>query len=91
MMIVEISGWITAAILLTAGFIQLSKILKTGKATGISPLAWLLYGAASITAYVFAEKYLIPQAILSFLVPGIISLAISAIAYKYNKKRKNDN
>jgi hypothetical protein len=54
-------------------------------------LAWLLYGAASITAYVFAEKYLIPQAILSFLVPGIISLAISAIAYKYNKKRKNDN
>ena len=87
-MIVELAGGITAIILLTAGLIQLFKILKTKKAAGISSFAWFLYGVAGIGSYIFAEKYIAWQAIFSFLVPGVISLAISAIAYKYNKKRK---
>jgi uncharacterized protein with PQ loop repeat len=87
-MIVELAGGITAIILLTAGLIQLFKILKTKKAAGISSFAWFLYGIAGIGSYIFAEKYIAWQAIFSFLVPGVISLIISVLAYKYNKKRK---
>jgi uncharacterized membrane protein YfcA len=87
-MIVELAGWITAIILLTAGIMQLSKLLKTKKATGISSFAWFLYGVAGIGSYIFAEKYIAWQAIFSFLVPGVISFVISALAYSYDDKRK---
>lgn len=87
-MIVEISGWLTAVILVSAGTIQLTKIIRTGKATGISPVAWFLYSIASIGAYIFAEKYISWQALFSFLVPGALNLTIAILASIYNQRRK---
>ena len=84
-MFADLAGWLPAVILPLASGIQLSKIVKERSASGISPVAWVLFGVANLGAYVFAEKYFAIQSVLAFLLTAFINFAIAATTLIYKQ------
>ncbi len=88
MMIIDVIGWVLVLILPTASTMQLFKIIKTRKAEGISAFAWFLYAVANFGTYIFTEKLLSIQAILAFLLTGILNLSIVGLTLYYGKRKQ---
>ena len=86
--IIEISGWLPAAIIPVATALQLISIFKHGSAEGVSGTVWVLFGIANLGLYVYAEKYFEYQAILGLLTPAILDFIIATLAWSNYTSKK---
>lgn len=86
--LIEIAGWLPAIIFPSATLIQLLTILRTGSVSGVSPLAWSLFGVANLSVYVYTEKYLALQTIIGFLGTALLNFIIAAMALKGRTPRR---
>jgi uncharacterized protein with PQ loop repeat len=84
--LLQISGWIPAVIFPLAGLLQLIKILREQSADGISAIAWIAFGFANISLYIYMEKYSSLQTIIGMLGQAIIDFTIAFLAVYYSKK-----
>lgn len=80
--LIELSGWLPAIIFPAATLIQLVSIFRTGSVKGVSPLAWVLFGVANFSVYIYTEKYLALQTIIGFLGSALLDFIIAAMAIK---------
>ncbi len=78
--LIELSGWLPAIIFPAATLIQLVSIFRTGSVKGVSPLAWVLFGVANFSVYIYTEKYLAVQMIVGFLGTAFLDFMIAAMA-----------
>jgi len=85
-LIIQISGWIPAIIFPLASFIQLIKILREKSGDGVSSLAWVAFGLANISLYIYTEKYSSLQTIIGMLGQAFIDFTIAFFAVYFSKK-----
>jgi len=69
-------GWLPAVILPIATIFQLVKIVKSKSVEGVSVVSWVLFCIANTGLYIYTQKYLEPQAILSMLLTAFLNLVI---------------
>ena len=91
-LVIHISGWIPAVIFPLASFFQLMKIAKEQSGDGVSALAWIAFGFANISLYIYTEKYSSLQTIIGMLGQAFIDFTIAFFAVYFRKKKlaKND-
>jgi hypothetical protein len=80
-MLIEISGWIPAIIILGAIILQLAIMLKRGSSVGVNGTVWLLFGVANLCLYIYTEKYWEPQSIIGLLGSALLDFVIAGLAY----------
>lgn len=78
-------GWIPAVVFPGATALQLVAILRARSARGVSILAWLLFGIANISLYLYVDKRGELQAILSGLGTAALNFAIVIAALAIGK------
>lgn len=83
---IEIAGWLPAAIFPTATAIQLLAILRSRSARGVSAITWFLFGVANIAVYIFTEKYFALQTIIGFLGTALLDFIIAGLALRGEKE-----
>ena len=85
-------GWLPAVILPLATVFQLVKIIKSKSVEGVSAVSWLLFCIANTGLYIYTQKYLELQAILSMLLTAFLNLIIVLLlVQKKNKHKKQDD
>ncbi|MBN2717071.1 MAG: hypothetical protein JXX14_14565 [Deltaproteobacteria bacterium] len=87
-LLVSLAGWIPAVVFPAATGWQLTKILRSKNAAGISVVTWLLFGLANIGLYVYTEKYLTFQSIFGFLGTALLDFIIVAYTIYLRPKSK---
>lgn len=80
-MLIEISGWIPAVIILGAIILQLATMLKRRSSTGVNGTVWLLFGIANLCLYIYTEKYWELQSIVGLLGSALLDFVIAGLAY----------
>jgi len=83
---IQFSGWIPAVIFPLACLMQLVKILREQSADGVSAMAWVAFGFANISLYVYTEKYSSLQTIIGMLGQAILDFTIAFFAFYFIKK-----
>lgn len=83
---IQLSGWIPAVIFPLACLIQLIKILRERSADGVSAIAWVAFGFANISLYIYTEKYTSLQTIIGMLGQSLIDFSIAFFAIYFRKK-----
>jgi hypothetical protein len=83
--LVSLFGWIPALVFPGATALQLIAILRARSAQGVSVLAWLLFGIANVSLYVYVGKHGEVQAILSGLGTALLNFAIVVAALTIGK------
>jgi uncharacterized protein with PQ loop repeat len=83
---IQFFGWIPAVIFPLACLIQLLKILREQSASGVSVMAWVAFGFANISLYVYTEKYSSLQTIIGMLGQAIIDFTIASSAIYFSQK-----
>jgi hypothetical protein len=73
-------GWIPAVVFPGATALQLLAIIRARSARNVSILAWLLFGLANLSLYVYMGRYSEIQAILSGLGTAALNFAIVVTA-----------
>jgi len=86
--LIQISGWIPAVIFPMACLAQLVKILREQSADGVSAIAWIAFGFANISLYVYTEKYSSLQTIIGMLGQAGIDFAIAFFAVYFSQKSR---
>lgn len=86
--LIQLSGWIPAVIFPLACLAQLIKILREQSADGVSVLAWVAFGFANISLYVYTEKYSSLQTIIGMLGQAVIDFLIAFFSFYFSKKNK---
>ena len=89
-LLIQIAGWIPAIVFPFACLIQLLKILREKTSQGVSILAWLAFGFANVSLYVYTEKYFSLQTIFGMLGSALIDFIIVIAALYYSKIRIDD-
>jgi uncharacterized protein with PQ loop repeat len=84
--LIQISGWIPAVIFPLACLAQLAKILREQSADGVSVMAWIAFGFANISLYVYTEKYSSLQTIIGMLGQAGIDFLIAFFAFYFSQK-----
>jgi len=85
-------GWLPAVILPLATVFQLVKIIKSKSVEGVSAVSWLLFCIANAGLYIYTQKYLELQAILSMLLTAFLNLIIVLLlVQKKIKHKKGDD
>jgi hypothetical protein len=79
--LVEISGWIPAVIILGAIILQLITMLKRRSSVGVNGTVWLLFGIANLCLYIYTEKYWALQSIIGLLGSALLDFVIAGLAY----------
>lgn len=87
-LLIQISGWIPALIFPLACLAQLVKILREQSADGVSVMAWIAFGFANISLYVYTEKYSSLQTIIGMLGQAVIDFLIAYFSFYFSKKNK---
>ncbi len=85
-LIIQIFGWIPAIIFPLACLTQLVKILREKSSDGVSVIAWIAFGFANISLYIYMEKYTSLQTIIGMLGQSLIDFSIAFFAIYYCKK-----
>lgn len=85
--IIQLAGWLPAIIFPMACFIQLLKIYHHKNAEGVSVLAWIAFGLANISLYIYAEKYDSWQTIIGMLGQSVIDFTIAGATLFYRQSR----
>jgi uncharacterized protein with PQ loop repeat len=85
---IQITGWIPAIIFPLACLAQLIKIFRHQSADGVSSLAWLAFGFANISLYIYTEKYSSPQTIIGMLGQAMVDFLIAFFALYFTQKKK---
>ncbi|MCL2689965.1 MAG: hypothetical protein FWE57_09005 [Chitinispirillia bacterium] len=80
-------GWLPAVILPLATVFQLIKIIKSKSAEGVSAVSWFLFCIANTGLYIYTQKYLELQAILSMLLTAFLNLVIVTLLILKKSKR----
>jgi hypothetical protein len=80
-MLIEISGWIPAIIILGAIILQLVTMVKRGSSVGVNGTVWLLFGVANLCLYIYTEKYWELQSIVGLLGSALLDFVIAGMAY----------
>lgn len=83
--LIQISGWIPAVIFPLACLAQLVKILREQSADGVSVIAWIAFGFANISLYVYTEKYSSLQTIIGMLGQAGIDFLIAFFSFYFSK------
>lgn len=83
---IQFSGWIPAVIFPLACLLQLVKIIREQSAGGVSVIAWVAFGFANISLYVYTEKYSSLQTIIGMLGQAIIDFTIAFLAIYFSQK-----
>ena len=78
--LIQLSGWLPAIIIPMATIIQLSTIIKSRSAKGVSWLTWSLFGIANIGLYIYTEKYADIQSIAGLLGSACLDFIIAGLA-----------
>jgi uncharacterized protein with PQ loop repeat len=86
--LIQISGWIPALIFPLACLAQLIKILREQSADGVSVMAWIAFGFANISLYVYTEKYSSLQTIIGMLGQAVIDFLIAFFSFYFSKINK---
>lgn len=84
--LIQLSGWIPAVIFPLACLTQLVKILRKRSADGVSIMAWIAFGFANISLYVYTEKYSSLQTIVGMLGQAGIDFLIAFFAFYFSQK-----
>jgi uncharacterized protein with PQ loop repeat len=87
--IAGIVGWIPAVVFPTATALQLAAILRAKTAKGVSVSAWLLFGIANLSLYIYIGRYTELQAILSGLATAALNFAIVVVALTIGKASRS--
>lgn len=85
---VALVGWIPAIIFPLATFIQLIKIVREKTAEGVSLSAWILFGFANISLYIYTEKYFALQSIVGMLGTTILNFIVVGLAFSFKRNSK---
>ena len=89
---VDYIGWLPAVILPLATIFQLVRIIKAKSVEGVSTLSWLLFFIANTGLYIYTQKYLELQAILSMLLTAFLNLIIVLLlVHKKHNRRPAKN
>lgn len=75
----ELAGWLPAIILPLSTAIQLVRLVRERTAAGTSALTWGLFAVANFGAYAFTGRPGAPQALLAFLLTGVLDVVIVAV------------
>ena len=86
--LVQIFGWFPAVIFPLACLVQLVKILREQSADGVSVIAWIAFGFANISLYVYTEKYGSLQTIIGMLGQAGVDFAIACSAVYFDRKSR---
>ena len=65
---------------------QLVKIFREQSADGVSAIAWVAFGFANISLYVYTEKYSSLQTIIGMLGQAMIDFTIAFFAVYFSQK-----
>jgi uncharacterized protein with PQ loop repeat len=84
--LIQLSGWIPAVIFPLACLMQLVKIFREQSADGVSVLAWIAFGFANISLYVYTEKYSSLQTIIGMLGQAMIDFTIAFFSVYFSQK-----
>lgn len=84
--LIQLSGWIPAVIFPLACLAQLIKILREQSADGVSVMAWVAFGFANISLYVYTEKYFSLQTIIGMLGQAVIDFLIAFFSFYFRQK-----
>ena len=84
--LIQFTGWIPAVIFPLACLVQLVKILRERSADGVSAIAWIAFGFANISLYIYTEKYTSLQTIIGMLGQSLIDFSIAFFAIYFRKK-----
>ena len=84
--LIQIAGWIPAIIFPLACLIQLVKIIRYRSVDGISAAAWMAFGLANISLYVYTEKYSSLQTIIGMLGSAAMDFIIAFLSFYYSQK-----
>jgi uncharacterized protein with PQ loop repeat len=84
--LIQFSGWIPAVIFPLACLMQLVKIFREQSADGVSVLAWIAFGFANISLYVYTEKYSSLQTIIGMLGQALIDFTIAFFSVYFSQK-----
>jgi hypothetical protein len=85
-LLLQLSGWIPAVIFPLACLAQLIKILREQSADGVSVMAWIAFGFANLSLYVYTEKYSSLQTIIGMLGQAGIDFMIAFFAFYFSQK-----
>ena len=80
-MLIAISGWIPAIIILGAIILQLVTMVKRGSSVGVNGTVWLMFGIANLCLYIYTEKYWELQSIVGLLGSALLDFVIAGLAY----------
>lgn len=85
--LIQFSGWIPAIIFPLACLAQLVKILREQSADGVSVIAWVAFGFANISLYIYTEKYSSLQTIIGMLGQAAIDFLIAFFSFYFSQKK----
>ena len=85
--LIEFFGWLPGIIFPVATLIQLSAIVKSGSARGVSWITWGLFGIANVGLYIYTEKYTALQPIIGMLGTAVLDFIIAALAIRDQKRQ----
>jgi uncharacterized protein with PQ loop repeat len=85
--LIQLSGWIPAVIFPLACLAQLVKILREQSADGVSIIAWVAFGFANISLYIYTEKYSSLQTIIGMLGQAVIDFLIAFFSFYFSQKK----
>lgn len=80
----QLAGVIPALVFPTATAAQFLSIVKARSAKGVNLMVWLLFGAANLAMYIYAERYTEWQAIVGLLFTAALDFAIVVAAMILN-------
>jgi uncharacterized protein with PQ loop repeat len=85
--LIQLSGWIPAVIFPLACLAQLVKIVREHSADGVSVIAWIAFGFANISLYVYTEKYSSLQTVIGMLGQAVIDFLIAFLSFYFSQKK----
>lgn len=85
MNMIEVIGFIPAIIFPLATIAQLTHLLKTKSAEGVSATAWSAFAVGNVSLYIYTEKYSAIQSIVGLLFTAVLQLGIIYLIFKFRK------
>lgn len=85
--LIQFSGWIPAVIFPLACLAQFVRILREQSADGVSVIAWVAFGFANISLYIYTEKYSSMQTIIGMLGQAVIDFLIAFFSFYFSQKK----
>jgi uncharacterized protein with PQ loop repeat len=84
--LIQLSGWVPAVVFPLACLVQLVKILREQSVDGVSAVAWVAFGLANISLYIYTEKYASLQTIIGMLGQAGIDFLIAFFTFYFGQK-----